>query len=266
MRVRTTSASRAISASGWRGAEATAAAARCLPARSAGGSRPPGSLRPPAAAMRRARPAASPITTGTIALCASGRLAARVKARALASGSASKLGLALDQVEGGDRGGHDRGRQAGGIDQRAGAVADQIDHRLRRRRDSRRRRRAPSTACRCGAARRPAWRAPKSRSCASSAISHALALLRQPRQLRQRREVAIHGKHAFGDDQHARWRARGARSSRSATWPASLWRNGMHGRRAPAARRPTGWNAPARRSGSGRRAPTSAGVMPALAR
>ena len=40
--------------------------------------------------------------------------------------------LALDQVERGDRGGDARRRQAGRIDQRAGAVAHQIDDRRRR--------------------------------------------------------------------------------------------------------------------------------------
>ena len=37
--------------------------------------------------------------------------------------------LALDQVEGRDRGRHHRGRQAGRIDEGAGPIADQVDHR-----------------------------------------------------------------------------------------------------------------------------------------
>ena len=76
------------------------------------------------------RPSASPITTGTIALCASGRPAAPVNARALASGRASRRGSRSIRSERGDRSSDDRGRQAGGIDQRAGAVADQLDDRL----------------------------------------------------------------------------------------------------------------------------------------
>ena len=94
--------------------------------------------------------------------------------------------LALDQVERGDGGGDDRRRQAGGIDQRAGAVADQVDHRLRgaeiaaiaadrlgQRADLQRRRRTRSRAApkrRGRGRRRPsARRRALARSAASSA-------------------------------------------------------------------------------------------------
>ena len=64
-------------------------------------------------------------------------------------------GLALDQVERGDRGRDDRRRQAGRIDQACGRGCGSGRSPRPRRRDSRHSRRSPSTACPSAAGRRP---------------------------------------------------------------------------------------------------------------
>ena len=108
------------------------------------------------------------------------------------------------------RGRDDRRRQAGGI--------DQVRARLRirsitaaRRRDSRHSRRSPSTACPSAAARRPG-RLDEVRAAAAADHAEAVGVVgHQPgvvtrgqrRELMQRREVAVHGEHAVGDDQRA---------------------------------------------------------------
>ncbi len=166
--------------------------------------------------------------------------------------------LALDQVERGDRGRDDRRRQAGRIDQGARAVADQVDHRLRRRRDSRHSRRSPSTACPSAAARRPARRARR-----SSRGRRRPRRCRGRRPTSARRRGAAPAPRARGSGARSPsmentpsvaisacgWRPRCSASSASAC-ATSAWRNGMHAARATAARRPTGRHATARRSGS----------------
>ena len=117
--------------------------------------------------------------------------------------------LALDQVERRDGGGDAGRRQAGRIDQRAGAVADQIDHR---------RRGAQITAIGADRLRQRAH-LQRDRNMrvarvtgAATAADHADAVRvvgHQPGveiagelvQLRQRREIAVHREHAVGDDQ-----------------------------------------------------------------
>ena len=114
--------------------------------------------RKPCSSSSRDAPSAAsapPMMTGTIGLCASGMPAARVKACALATGRAAQSGSRFDQVERRDCGGDHGGRQAGGIDQRAGAVVDQVDDRRAMRTDRRRSRRSPSTAYPSATARRP---------------------------------------------------------------------------------------------------------------
>ena len=93
-----------------------------------------------------------------------------------------------------------------------------------------------------------------------------VGVARKRGELRQRRAVAVHREHALGHDQRAAMRERDAASSSVGDVAEIVVPERMHCRRATAARRSTGSNAPVRRSASGRRVPTSAGAMPALAR
>ena len=263
---RTMPASRSIASSGC--CAVNVSRSRAVPAGTVGGRM--ATARKPSSSSRREAASASlssPIITGTIGLCASGRPATRVKALRLLHRQRGVIRLALDQVERRDAGGDDRGRQAGRIDQRARAVAHQFDHRAPRRRDSRHRRRAPSTACPSAAApaharcRRSSSRGRRRRRRGHARrpiISQASYSLRERQQLGERREIAVHGEHAVGDDQRAVVLARGARRAIRAHA-----RHRCGGTSAPAARqiarRPKCRHATTRRSARVRRARSAPG-------
>ena len=105
---------------------------------------------------------ASPITTGTIGLCASGRPSSAGEGARLGERQRRIGRIALDQVERRDRGRDGRRRQAGRIDQACARGCGSDRSPRSRRRDSRRSRRSPSTACPSAAARRPSRRAQRS--------------------------------------------------------------------------------------------------------
>jgi hypothetical protein len=68
--------------------------------------------------------------TGTIGLVASGRPTAASEGLGLGQGQGGEGGIGLDDVQGGEGGGGGGGRQAGGVDQRAGPGLQKVDHGL----------------------------------------------------------------------------------------------------------------------------------------
>ena len=266
MRVRTMSASRSISASGCCAVKVRRR--RAVPAGTVGGrmatTRKPSLLEQPRGGERRLGLADDDRHDRALRLRQPG--AAREGLR-LCERQRGIAGLALDQVERGDRGGDDGRRQAGRIDQRARAVADQVDHRGARRRDSRHRRRSPSTACPSAAARRP-----------SSPARSSSRGRRRPRRGRGRRRTSARRRSAAPAPRaragargrrpsRTRRRSRSARADGAARCSASsastcadvVVAEGDHGRRARAARPPTGRHAPARRSARDRRGRSAPG-------
>src|SRR5262249_58460236 len=118
-RVRTRSASRAMSPSSWRAVKAKRS--RAVPSGTVGGRI--GTTRKPSASRRRAAASAAsgpPTISGTIWLFAGGSPARAVKARALASGAAGSAGFAAMRTSAGTAGATDPGGRAVGEKKRRG--------------------------------------------------------------------------------------------------------------------------------------------------
>ena len=199
--------------------------------------------------------------------------ARRVKAVALASGQAAKSGSRSMMSSAAIAAATDRRRQAGRIDQGAGAVVHQVDHRprgaqiaaiaadrLRQRAHLQRhvggraggegRAAAAADARRCRGRRRTAARR---RSAARARRARRAERGRRPWKTRRRsRSARVDAGRGAGAAASRRGRRRCAGRSDVS--------------RAELARPPTGRHATARRAGPDRRAPISAGMMPALAR
>ena len=207
-RVRTRSASRAMSASSWRAVKAKRS--RAVSAGTVGGRI--GTTRKPSASRRRAAVSAAsaePTISGTIWLVGRRQAGAGSEGARLGERHGGQRGVGGDEIERGDGGSDHRGGQGGGVDEGAGAVLHQLDHRRggaeiaaiaadRLRQRSHLQRHVGGGA---GGEGRAAAAAEDPDAVGIVRHQPGVVFAREPAERGEGGEVAVHGEHAVGEDQ-----------------------------------------------------------------